>query len=237
MKKIFFAILGFIAIAAKAQTADEVILKYAANMGGLDAFNKITSAKFTGTYSAQGNDFPLTTQIINGKALRTDIDIMGQSVTNCYSDGKGWKVNAFAGAPSPTEVSGTELNDFKIQTYLSSALMDYKARGHQVEMQGEETVEGIKTFKIKLTSKDDGRVTTYFISVSDYTLIKSVSTRDFQGQQMEVETWFSDLKETGGVKFFMSRDSKIQGQVFQTVKFDKIELNVTVDEKIFEMPK
>lgn len=237
MKKLLFVAFGFIAIAVNAQTADEVIMKFSANMGGLDAFNKITSAKFTGTYSAQGNDFPLTTQLINGKAMRTDIDIMGQSVTNCYANGKGWKVNPFAGASTPTEVTGKELTDFKVQSYLSNALTDYKARGHQVEIQGEETVEGIKTFKIKLTSKDDGRVTSYFISVSDYTLIKTSTMRDFQGQEMETETWFSDLKEIGGVKFFMSRDSKIQGQIFQTVKFDKIELNVPVDEKIFEMPK
>lgn len=237
MKKLFAAVLCFATVSAFAQTADDVIIKYTVNMGGLDAFNKISSAKFTGTYSTQGQDFPLTTQVINGKSMRTDIDIMGQSVTNCYANGKGWKVNAFAGAASPTEVSGKELNDFKTQTYLSSALMDYKARGHQAELQGEETVEGIKTFKIKLTSKDDGRVTNYFISVSDYTLIRTTTIREFQGQEMETETWFSDLKEIDGVKFFMSRDSKMQGQIFQTVKYDKIELNTAIDEKIFEMPK
>lgn len=237
MKKLFAAVLCFATVSAFAQTADDVIIKYTVNMGGLDAFNKISSAKFTGTYSTQGQDFPLTTQVINGKSMRTDIDIMGQSVTNCYANGKGWKVNAFAGAASPTEVSGKELNDFKTQTYLSSALMDYKARGHQAELQGEETVEGIKTFKIKLTSKDDGRVTNYFISISDYTLIRTTTIREFQGQEMETETWFSDLKEIDGVKFFMSRDSKMQGQIFQTVKYDKIELNTAIDEKIFEMPK
>ena len=237
MKKLFATVLCFATVSAFAQTADDVIIKYTANMGGLDAFNKISSAKFTGTYSTQGQDFPLTTQVINGKSMRTDIDIMGQSVTNCYANGKGWKVNAFAGAASPTEVSGKELNDFKTQTYLSSALMDYKARGHQAELQGEETVEGIKTFKIKLTSKDDGRVTNYFISVSDYTLIRTTTIREFQGQEMETETWFSDLKEIDGVKFFMSRDSKMQGQIFQTVKYDKIELNTAIDEKIFEIPK
>ena len=40
-----------------------------------------------------------------------------------------------------------------------------------------------------------------------------------------------------GVKFFMSRSSKIEGKEFQSIKYDKIELNVAVDEKIFEMPK
>ena len=237
MKKLLFAVLSFALVSANAQTADDVIQKYAANMGGLEAFNKITSAKMTGTYSTQGNELSLITQIINGKGMRTDLELMGQAVTNCYFNGKGWKINPFAGATTPTEVTGTELNDFKTQSNLANQLMDYKARGHQVELQGEDAVEGIKTYKIKLTNKDDSKVTTYFISTSDYTVIKSATMRQFQGQDTEVESFYSDLKEVNGVKFFMTRDSKIEGQVFQTVKYEKVELNVTVDEKIFEMPK
>lgn len=237
MKKLLFAALSFAMVSAHAQSADEVIQKYTTNMGGLEAFNKITSAKMTGTVAAQGGEFALTTQIINGKAMRTDVDVMGQSVTNCFNNGSGWKINPYQGAPTVTEVTGSELSDFKAQSNLANQLMDYKARGHQVEMQGEETVEGIKTFKIKLTNKDDGKVTTYFLSIADYTLIKSVATREMQGQEMEVETFYSDIKEFGGVKFFMSRSQKIEGQEFQAIKFEKIELNVTIDEKIFEMPK
>jgi hypothetical protein len=237
MKKIIFAVLSFAVVSAHAQTADEVIQRYTANMGGLDAFNKITSAKMTGTISVQGNDLPLTIQIINGKGMRSDVEAMGQTVTNCYFNGKGWKVNPFAGAPSPTEVTGTELTDFKFQSSLATQLMDYKTNGHQVELQGKEKVEGTDSYKIKLTNKDDSRVTTYFISANDYSMIKSVTTRQIQGQDTEVESFYSDPKEIGGIKFFMTKDSKIEGQIFQTVKFDKIELNVPVDEKIFPMPK
>lgn len=237
MKKLLFAVLSFAVVSAHAQSADDVIQKYTANMGGLDSFNKISSAKMTGTYSTQGNDIALTTQIINGKGMRTDLELMGQAVTNCYYNGKGWKINPFQGVPTATEVTGSELNDFKIQSSLANQLMDYKAKGHQVEMQGEETAEGIKTFKIKLTNKDDGKVTTYFIAVADYTLIKSATNRTIQGQEMEVESFYSDLKVIGDVKFFMSRSSRIEGQEFQAIKFEKIELNVAIDEKIFEMPK
>ena len=237
MKKLLFAVLSMAVVSANAQSADEVIQKYAANMGGLEAFNKFTSVKMTGTVTTQGNDLPLTTQIINGKAMRSDVEAMGQSIVSCYNNGKGWKLNPFQGAPDPTEVTGTELNDFKILSSMASPLMDYKARGHQVELLGQENVEGIKAYKIKLTSKDDGRVTTYFISSADYTLIKSAANRTIQGKEMEVESWYSDLKETGGVKFFMARSSRIDGQEFQAIKYDKIELNVPVDEKIFDMPK
>jgi hypothetical protein len=229
MKKLFFAVLSMAVVSVHAQSADAVIQKYTANMGGLEAFNKITSAKLTGTVTAQGTDLPLTQQIINGKAMRSDVEAMGQSIVNCYNNGKGWKLNPFQGASTPTEVTGTELNDFKIQSSLASALMDYKARGHQVEMLGEETVEGIRTFKIKLTSKDDGRVTTYFLSIANYTLIKSATNRTIQGKDMEVESWYSDLKENGGVKFFMTRSSRIDGQEFQAIKYEKIELNLPVD--------
>ena len=237
MKKIFAILICLVSISAFSQSVDEIIQKYAANMGGLDAFNKISSAKLSGTLTSQGNEFPLTTQLINGKAMRTDVDIMGQTVSNCYFNGKGWKINPLAGVTSPTEITGNELYDFKIQSSMASQLMDYKARGHQVEKLGDETTDGIKAFKIKLTSKDDSKVTTYYISTADYKLIKSITSRQIQGQDMDVETYYSDLKDIGGVKFFMARDSKIEGEVFQSIKFEKIELNVAIDEKIFAMPK
>jgi hypothetical protein len=237
MKKLLFAVLSFAVVSAHAQSADEVIQKYTANMGGLDAFNKITSAKMTGTVTTQGMDLPLTTQIINGKAMRTDAEVMGSAVTNCYFNGTGWKINPFQGAPTATEVTGNELNEFKNQSMLANPLMDYKARGHKVEIDGQEDVEGVKTYKIILTSKDDGKTTTYFVSAADYTLVKTVGTRNMQGLEIEIETYYSDLRENSGVKFFMARSQKMNGKEFQAIKFEKVELNVTIDEKIFEMPK
>jgi len=125
------------------------------------------------------------------------------------------------------------LIDFKSQSMIASQLMDYKARGHKVELQGQEDVEAIKTYKIKLTNKDDNKVTTYFISVADNTIIKSVSTRQIQGQEIEIETFYSDIKDFNGLKFPMLRTQKMQGQVFQEIKIANIEFNVPVDEKIF----
>lgn len=236
MKKLLFFVLSMIVISVHAQSADEVIGKYTANMGGLDAFNKITSAKITGTFNTQGMDFPLTQQLINRKAFRTDVEVTGKSMVSCYNNGKGWKLNPFQDKNTPAVVTGTELNDFKSQSNLASSLMDYKARGHKVLLLGEEDIEGIKTYKIKLTSKDDGRITTYFISTKDYTLIKSVTVINSpKGQDMEIETWYSDLEETGGVKFFMTITSRTDGQTFQEIKLKKIELNVPIDEKIFQM--
>ena len=205
--------------------------------GGLEAFNKIKTAKITATYNTRGSDLPMTIQIVNNKASRTDVEAMGSAVIRSYKDGKAWTQNPFAGITTPTEVTGAEVNNYKSQSMLASSLMDYKARGHQVELLGQEDVEGIKTYKIKLTSKDDGKLTTFYISTKDYTMIKTTSDQEMQGQTVNVEVWYSDLKDFNGTKFFMTRNQKMNGQIFQTTTFTNIELNVTIDEKIFDMPK
>ena len=237
MKKLFLALLSFAFLSAGAQTVDDVISKYAANLGGLDAFNKIKTAKMTGTINAQNMELPITIQVINGKAQRTDVEVMGSQIINVYNNGKGWKQNPFAGATTPTEVTGPELNDLKIPSMMATVLMDYKARGHKVELLGQEDINGVKAYKIKFTSKDDGKVTTYFISVADYSLIKSEGDMDMQGQTVNVVSWFSDLKEFSGLKFYMSRVQKVDGEEIRSTKLLTIELNVPIDEKIFDMPK
>ena len=234
MKKIFFAILSLAFVSTNAQTVDDVIQKYSKAMGGLAAFNAIKTMKTTGTITTQGVDLALTSQIINGKAVRSDVQAMGQSVINSYKDGKGWKINPFAGVTTITDMTPEELIDFKSQSMIANQLMDYKARGHKVELQGQEDVEGVKTYKIKLTNKDDNKVTTYFISVTNNTIVKSVSTRQLQGQDIEIETFYSDIKDFNGLKFPMVRTQKMQGQVFQEIKIATIEFNVPIDEKIFD---
>ena len=236
MRKFLFSVLCFTFLSAQSQTVDEVIQKYSAALGGLDAFNAIKTAKISGNVSVQGTELPITIQVINGKAMRNDVVFMGQSITNSYKDGKGWKVNPLAGVDTPTDATGDELIELKNQSMLASSLMDYKARGNQVELQGQEDVEGVKTFKIKLSAKDGGKVTTYYIGASDYLLIKTTEKKELQGQELELDSYYSDYKEFGGVKFAMTRIQKIETQVIQQITFTSFELNVPVDEKIFDKP-
>ena len=92
----------------------------------------------------------------------------------------------------------------------------------------------MKTYKIKLTAKEDGRVTYYYIGKNDNILIKTSSKREIQGSEMEVETFMSNYKEFGGLKFAMSKEQKMNGQTTQSITYSNIELNVPIDEKAFD---
>jgi hypothetical protein len=93
--------------------------------------------------------------------------------------------------------------------------------------------EGANAYKIKLTS-DDKKETTYFIDSKTFLPIKSITKKDMMGQQVDVETFNSNYQEFGGAKFAMTRIQKVEGQVLQEIKLDKVELDVTIDEKIFD---
>jgi hypothetical protein len=234
MKQWLVILFSCVFISAQAQTVEEVIEKYSTAMGGLDAFNKINTAKMTGTITTSGLTMPMTTQVVQNKAMRTDVNANGKAIINVYNNGKGWKINPMAGVLVKTEVTGSELSGFKTQTSLVNNLMDYKSRGHQAELLGQEDVEGVKTLKVKLTNKDDKKATVYFITALDYLLIKSISTKETQGQEYEIETFYADMKTIDGLKFSMSLLQKIKGQLYLSVKWNKIELGVPVDERIFE---
>jgi outer membrane lipoprotein-sorting protein len=233
MKRLLCLLFSAVTVAASAQNAGEVIEKYAAGMGGVPAFTAIKSANMTGTVAVQGMELPITLSIVNGHAMRTDVVAMGQKITSSYIDGKGWKVNPFIGVTEKTEVTGSELADFKTQASLINPLMNYKAAGHKVEYVVTENVDGVSCFKIKLTSADDGSITNYWISSKDYTLVKSESTKNIMGEDRLIETYYSDFKTYGGLKFSMVRTQKMGGEVFQTVTLTTIDLNPVINDKIF----
>lgn len=232
----FFFLLPI--LTANSQTADEVIQKYTLAMGGLDAFNKVETAKITGTLSSQGQEFPLTINIVNGKSMRTDVNVNGQIVTNAYDKGNGWKINPFESVTTATALTSPEdLALLKIQASLANNLMDYKKRGHKVELLGQENIEGVNTNKISLTSKDDGKTTIFYIGTADNMLIRTDSKQKIQGNEYDAQTYYSDFRNFKGLQFSTHFTRKIEGNVFQEVTYKDIELNVPVDEKIFKIPQ
>lgn len=236
MKRILTIALLLGTLSVNAQTVEEVINEYSTRMGGLEKYKSIETIKMTGSVTVQGMELPITVQVVNGKAVRTDVEVMGSSVISAYKDGKGWKQNAFAGAPDPTDMEEKELEDIKPQIHVTNALMDYKANGATVELQGKETVDGKEAFKIKYNPSSGKNPTTYYLNSSDYSIIKTVTRTELMGSEVDLETYFTNLQEVDGRKFYMGRLQKADGNEFQDIQFKTIELNVPIDESIFNKP-
>jgi len=223
--------------AMQAQTADELVQKYAKAMGGLDAQKKLKTMKMEGVVKQMGMEFPIVIQTINNKAMRVDVTVQGMTITTAYKDGSGWSINPLSGATTAEKMNEEQIKDAKEQADLGSDLADYKARGHKIELIGKEDVEGTETQKLKLTKKD-GDVEYYFLDTETFLPLKMSSKQKYGDKEVESETFFSDYKDVGnGIKLAHSTQIKSGGQVMMETAFTKIEANAKIEDTVFDMPK
>lgn len=129
------------------------------------------------------------------------------------------------GMGSPTDMPEEQVKAAQSQLDVQSVLLDYQAKGTTVELLGKEGND----FKLKVTFKT-GISTTYYIGQSDYRLNKTVSKRNINGEEVEFETTYTNYKQVDGFWFAFTATSSIQGET----NYDKVEVNIPVDEKIFQ---
>ena len=115
-------------------------------------------------------------------------------------------------------------------------LVNYKAKGNQIEFLGMDRFEGTDTFKLKV-SKPNGDVYLYYLDTDYYVPIKIDTKRLVRGAEREYETALGDYKEVNGWFLPFSIETNVKGSPDkQKVVFEKIEANVTIDDSHFRKP-
>ena len=115
--------------------------------------------------------------------------------------------------------------------------MFYKERGHQIELLGQEEIEGTKCHKIKLVHGVTGSETHHFIDVDNHALIMTRSfPKNGQMKGATIDNVYSDYTEQNGLMMPMSSVQKMNGEAFMTTTVKSVEFNVKLDKKLFDFP-
>lgn len=134
--------------------------------------------------------------------------------------------------PLPDEV----VMDAGEQADIDGPLVDWKSKGHQIELVGCEVVDGREIYKLKLTLKSGGVLFSY-LDVKSMYLIRTESTRQVRGRPIRIETTFGDYRKTGGILFPHLVEVRAAGrpQVLRLM-VDKVEVNPPLSEARFAPP-
>jgi hypothetical protein len=113
IKSLVLAALSLVSITAVAQTAEEIVAKNIAAMGGIDKLKSIKSVKMEGSLSAQGMDIPMTITKLQDKGLRLDIEVMGTANYQVANASKGVIFMPVMGHTEPQEMTAAEFASSK----------------------------------------------------------------------------------------------------------------------------
>ncbi len=234
---VLFLAAGLAVVPAAAQTVDELIAKNIEARGGLEKMKAVQSLRMSGKMSmGPGMEAPMTLEMKRPRNLRMEFTIQGMTGIQGYDGKTGWSVMPFQGKKDPEPMSPDELKMIEEQADMDGPLVDYKAKGHKVELVGKEKVEGSDAWKIKLTLKD-GTVQYAFLDADSFLEIKQEMKRTIRGSEVEFESTLGDYKEVAGLLIPHSIQSNAKGRPEkQNLIIDTIEVNPTLDDARYRMP-
>lgn len=232
-----FVATVFSVAAVKAQTADEVVNKHIDAVGGAANWKKVSSIVQTGSMSVNGTDISVVRSVSHNKGSRQDISVMGMNGYQILTPTAGWNFMPFQGQTAPEPMTAEDVKESQDDLDAQGSLVDYKAKGHTIELIGSEDVEGTDCFKLKVGLKS-GRTETVFIDKKTYNMIKSITVRKANGQEMEMTTTFSNFQKLPeGIIVPMSMNVPIGPGMNVDFALAKVEVNKAIDESIFKPAK
>lgn len=237
-KTITLAVIAMMAFTqnSTAQTVDDIITKYVNAIGGEDRINNIKTLRLS-VNAEYGIQIKGTVYQKMPNLIRIDVVFQGVNMTQKAYDGTtAWSKNPMAGGDKAQKSDAEETLEAS-EDVFPSPLYKYQEHKYKPTLEGQDVIEGVACYKIKVTSPS-GADSYYFIDSENYVPIMIRSfLRSGEGKGKAIETYLSDYQEVEGVMLPFTSAQKIDGQDAGSFTITKAEVNAAdFDEKIFAFP-
>jgi hypothetical protein len=241
LRSLAVAIAIAIPASASAQTVDDIVAKHIAARGGMDKLKAIETLKITRTV-ATGIGSPLKVVIFRKRpqlmrveqqstAPGAPVNVRGVNGDTAWDTGGGKTVLR----PAPLAAETRDLDaDF------DGLLVDWKAKGHTVTLEGKESLVGADALKLKVATKS-GAVRIVYLDATTYLERRHTGVLNLPGgRKFDVVIDFDNWRDVNGVKFpfDITEERTSQEPVVSLVTYtEKIEANVPMEDALFAAPK
>ena len=244
MRKNLFIVCSIIfclsAINSFSQTADEVIAKYVAAIGGIDKIKSVKTEKVVISIDYGGTTVNQNIYKKRPNLYREEAEFQGKISLTVFNGKEGWVVNPFTGRETVEAMPEDDIKEMKIQADIDGELIDYTKKGFKVTAAGEEDVDGAMAYKLVLvTDKND--VINFYIDKETGCLVKQSSKQKKEdGSEEESEILFSNFKTVEGkiVPYELQVNTKYMGQIYKMpIKVISVEVNKEMSDDLFKKPE
>jgi len=229
---------GILAAAlAAGQTADELIEKNIAARGGYEKLKAVQSMRLIGTMKAGDESLPSALELKRPNKSRWEFRLEGQTGIQVFDGKEGWTFIPFEGQTEPQPMTDEERVEAEQQADLDGPLVDYKQKGEKVELLGHDKSFRPDDWKLKVTLKT-GEARYVYLDPKTFLQTVTVTKRNIDGVEVEVRSEVGDYRKVGDLVLPHSFTATAKdGGPSQSLQFDRIELNVPIDDSRFSMPE
>ena len=205
MKKLLVALLlvpmlRHSATAQTAPTADEVLDKYVAAIGGKDALMKVNDLTMSMSSETERGPMLITRKQKLPNKFSMVINANGMEVMKQTGDGAKVVMGGMQGSRT---IDGPAAQSMTMMNVLFPEL-HYTENGVKTTLVGPETVDGKETYKLSHTTADGAVTWTDNFDAKTGLKVQAVTTAKSPQGEMKTTSVYSDYKETNGIKFPMT---------------------------------
>jgi hypothetical protein len=184
----------------------------------------------------EGREAVVVREVKRPGLLRLEFTAQGVTGVYAYDGTLGWRVSPFDGQLEPGPMSPEGVEAAIEQADIGGPLVDWKAKGHRLELLGREPLGDGEAWKLRLTLAS-GEVRHVYLDARTHLQMRTEATREVRGRRLEMETTFGDYRETDGVLFPRVVEVGAKGRPARLrIRIDKVEVNPPLDEARFRMP-
>lgn len=170
---------------------------------------KSQSAPWLATRPVDEVQLPFVMDLARPRKERFELQFNGQTAIQVYDGTNGWKLRPFLNRRDVEPYTEDEMKKASGQSDLDGPLVDYAAKGSQVELVGLEKVEGRDNYNLKVTLKD-GESTHVWIDAKTFLETKiEGQPRKLDGTLHPVEVYYRDYRDVSGLQIPFLLETKV----------------------------
>jgi hypothetical protein len=257
-------------------SAATIVDRNVAARGGLQAWRSVQTMSMEGKLGAGGNQrtaipvpspdkkvikqalpsrpaeeaqLPFLMEMKRSRKMRLELQFNGQTAIQVFDGTEGWKLRPFLNRRVVEQFTPEEIKAASRQTDLDGPLVDYVAKGTQVELEGIEKVEDRNTYKLKLKTRT-GETTHVWIDAQSFLEAKiEGQPRRLDGTDHPVEVYYRDYRPVNGLQIPFILETKVL-PVSKTalgprdtpvppekIVIDKVTINPKLEDSLFAKPE
>jgi len=183
------------------------------------------------------------------RKMHFELQFKGQMALQVYDGANGWKLRPFLNRREVEPYTTEEMKAASMQADLDGPLVDYAAKGTQIELAGTEKVENRDTYKLKLTLKN-GQAIHVWVDAETFLEAKMEGQpRRLDGTYHPVEVYFRDYRPINGLQIPFVLETKVLAVAKTALGFkdplvpaertiiEKVVVNPKLDDALFTKPK